>query len=137
MKKKMKPRQFFLLFSFMYKMLRKLSFFLILIIVITSCEESYTPKAKGYNRIDLPAHSYQQLQGDYPYTFQYSTQAIVKPHKSTFTEPYWIDVVYPDLHGTLEITYKKVQDKKILDELVDDSHKLAAKHNVKATAIDE
>ena len=119
-------------------MLKKLFFFLILVIVLASCEESYTPKAKGYNRIDLPEHSYQQLQGDYPYTFQYSTHAIVRPHKSTFAEPYWIDVVYPEMNGTLEITYKKINSKKeLLDELVDDSHKLAAKHNVKATAIDE
>ena len=119
-------------------MLKKLPFFLILFATLTACEENYTPKAKGYNRIDLPEHSYQLLKGDYPYTFEYSSHAFVQPHKSTYTEPYWIDIVYPDMKGTLEITYKKIENKKqLLDELVDDSHKLASKHNVKATAIDE
>ena len=119
-------------------MLKKLPLFICILITFTACEQTYTPKAKGYNRIDLPAHNYQQLTGDYPYTFQYSTHAKVKPHESTFTEPYWIDIVYQEMRGTLEITYKKIGGKKqLLDELVDDSHKLAAKHNVKATAIDE
>jgi len=119
-------------------MLKKLSLFISLLILFTACEEVYTPKAKGYNRIDLPTHTYQQLRGDYPYSFQYSAHAKVKPHESTFTEPYWVDIVYPEMRGTLEITYKKIEGKKqLLDELVDDSHKLAAKHNVKATAIDE
>lgn len=119
-------------------MFQKLVLFLIVLSVLSACEENYTPKAKGYNRIDLPNHTYQKLTDDYPYTFEYSTHAEIKPHKSTFTEPYWIDLTYPDLHGTMEITYKKINGKKaLLDELVDDSHKLASKHNVKATAIDE
>ena len=31
----------------------------------------FTPKPKGYNRIDLPPHRYQELGGGHPYAFEY------------------------------------------------------------------
>ena len=39
---------------------------------------NFTPKPKGYNRIDLPAHYYQPLGGGHPYTFEYSKWAVVR-----------------------------------------------------------
>ena len=42
-----------------------------------SATADYTPKPKGYNRIDLPPHRYRELPAGHPYTFEYSTQAKV------------------------------------------------------------
>jgi gliding motility-associated lipoprotein GldD len=109
-----------------------------IILVATACSEDYSPKPKGYNRIDLPPHEYQQLSESHPYTFEYSKSAIIQPHKSAGTEAHWIDIVYPELHASVEITYKAINKKqKLLDEFLDDSHKLTSKHNIKATAIDQ
>jgi len=96
------------------------------------------PKPKGFNKIDLPEHCYQELKGDYPYSFEYSKQAKIIPDTSKTTEPYWLDVYYPAYRATIQITYKPtLNNAKTLEEYIIDSHTLANKHNVKAYAIDE
>jgi gliding motility-associated lipoprotein GldD len=107
--------------------------------ILSSCsEEAFTPKPKGYNKIDLPAHAYQSLKEDHPYTFEYSKYAEIRPDKSKLAEPHWIDVYYPEQGCFVQLTYKDIRNnKKNFDEHVDDSHKLAIKHNVKAYAINE
>lgn len=101
-------------------------------------ENTFMPKPKGYNKIDLPAHTYDTLIGDYPYSFEYSSLAKVMPDTSKTAEPYWIDIYYPEYKANIQITYKKTNNNlKTLDEYIKDSHTLANKHNVKAYAIDE
>jgi len=113
-----------------------------LLILVSGCrnedENTFMPKPKGYNKIDLPAHSYDTLTGDYPYTFEYSSLAKVMPDTSKTAEPYWIDIYYPEYKANIQITYKKTNNSaKTLEEYIKDSHTLANKHNVKAYAIDE
>ncbi|MFL5730263.1 MAG: gliding motility lipoprotein GldD [Cytophagaceae bacterium] len=118
--------------------MKRFPLWLSLIFLTCACTEDFSPKPKGYNRIDLPPHEYQQLTEKHPYTFEYSKSATIQPHKSAATEPHWIDIVYPDLHASVEITYKPIKKKQaLLDEFLDDSHKLTSKHNIKATAIDQ
>ncbi|MDB5271712.1 MAG: gliding motility lipoprotein GldD [Chitinophagaceae bacterium] len=107
--------------------------------LFSSCEEeAFVPKPKGYNKIDLPAHAYQQLKEDHPYTFEYSKYAEIRPDKSKLAEPHWIDVYYPEQQCFVQITYKDIKNnKQHFNEHIDDSHKLAIKHNVKAYSIDE
>lgn len=107
--------------------------------LLASCgEESFIPKPKGYNRIDLPEHAYQPLKEEHPYTFEYSKYAEIRPDQSKIAEPHWIDVFYPEQGCFVQITYKDIRNKKKnFDEHIDDSHKLAIKHNVKAYAINE
>ncbi|WMJ71808.1 gliding motility lipoprotein GldD [Cytophagaceae bacterium ABcell3] len=104
----------------------------------TGCEGEYYPRPKGYNRIELPAHEYTLLKEEHPYVFEHSSHADIVPHKSANTEPHWIDIKYPDLHASVELTYKPLGDgEKKIEELIVDSHKLKSKHNIKAYAIDE
>jgi gliding motility-associated lipoprotein GldD len=109
------------------------------LLIICSCEEKvFMPKPKGFNKIDLPEHCYQELKGDYPYSFEYSKQAKIIPDTSKTAEPYWLDVYYPAYRATIQITYKPtLNNAKTLEEYIIDSHTLANKHNVKAYAIDE
>ncbi|HVD96751.1 MAG TPA: gliding motility lipoprotein GldD [Cytophagaceae bacterium] len=109
-----------------------------LMLFLISCSEDYLPKPKGYNRIDLPPHNYQLLTEDHPYIFEYSKNAVIKKDVSMIAEPHWIDVYYPEFQAYIQLTYKPLQGKgKTFDEHVDDSHKLAGKHNVKAYSIEE
>ena len=107
--------------------------------IFFSCsEDTFVPKPKGYNKIDLPTPAYQSLKEDHPYTFEYSKYAEIRPDKSKLAEPHWIDVYYPEQGCFVQITYKDIRNnKKNFNEHVDDSHKLAIKHNVKAYAINE
>ena len=46
-----------------------------LAIAVVSCGTEYTPKPKGYNRIDLPPAKYQALTHHHPYWFEYCAYA--------------------------------------------------------------
>lgn len=108
--------------------------------LFTGCngEETYTPKPKAYNRIDLPEHSYQQLPDSFPYTFEYSTHAKILPDTSWIAEPYWINIYYPEMEANIQLTYKPVEGSETkLNEHFRDSYKLTAKHQIKAYAIEE
>ena len=98
----------------------------------------YTPKPKGYNRIDLPPHAYQQLAPGHPYTFQYSRYARILRDSSYLAQPHWLNVYYPQLHANVQITYADLKgDRATYNKLLEDARKLTSKHEVKATAIDE
>jgi gliding motility-associated lipoprotein GldD len=125
-------------------MKNKIAFVSILIstiLLLASCteeEKTFMPKPKGFNKIDLPAHSYDTISGNYPYTFEYSKLAKIFPDTSKTAEPYWIDIYYPEYRANIQITYKDPKNNpKVLEEYIQDSHTLANKHNVKAYAIDE
>jgi gliding motility-associated lipoprotein GldD len=108
------------------------------LLFLIACTEDYLPKPKGYNKIDLPEHAYQVLQEEHPYVFEYSKHATVAQDVSLIAEPHWIDIKYPALDAYIQLTYKKLQGKtKSFDEHIDDSHKLAGKHNVKAYSIEQ
>lgn len=98
----------------------------------------FVPKPKGYNRIDLPVVQYQQMTENHPFNFEYSTQAILKPDTVRWAEPHWMYVYYPAYKAMIQLTYKDLEgDKNKLSKLIDDAHKLAAKHNQKAYSIQD
>ena len=121
-------------------LLRGLGAVLALGLLLPACSApaDYTPKPKGYNRIDLPAASYQPLAPGRPYTFEYSRQAKVLRDSSYLAQPNWINIYYPKLRANVQITYMPVRhDQKLLNKLLEDARKLTAKHQIKASAIDE
>ncbi len=107
--------------------------------VASACRETpYAPKPKGYNRIELPDHQYRVIDDSYPYQFEYSQHAQLKPDTSWMSEPYWIHLIYQDFGADVQLTYKDLnQNEQKLRELLEDSYKLTSKHQVKAYAIDE
>ncbi|KQS33242.1 gliding motility lipoprotein GldD [Dyadobacter sp. Leaf189] len=101
-------------------------------------QSSFAPKPKGFNRIDLPAHQYQQLTELHPYTFQYSTFARVEPDTFSIAEKDWIFINYPALNANIQLTYKSLEgDPSRLKSYIDDSYKLTGKHQIRASSIQE
>ncbi|UOR04329.1 gliding motility lipoprotein GldD [Hymenobacter aerilatus] len=120
--------------------LRGLGAALSFLLLATGCSSApdYTPKPKGYNRIDLPPHSYQQLAPGHPYTFQYSRQAKILRDSSYLAQPHWLNIYYPQLHANVQITYADLKgNRQLYNKLLEDARKLTSKHEIKATAIDE
>ena len=124
----------------------KIKFFRLLPIaycLLLSCgkkgdSQDFMPKPKGYNRIDLPVASYSQMTENHPFSFQYSNQAMLKPDTVRWAEPHWMYVYYPAYKAVIQLTYKPLNgDKNKLAKLIDDAHKLAAKHNAKAYSIQD
>ncbi|MGL1888455.1 MAG: gliding motility lipoprotein GldD [Reichenbachiella sp.] len=118
--------------------MKQLGFTVLLIVCITACETTFPPKPKGYNRIDIKASTYIALPDSFPYQFQYPSTVTLKKDESWITEPYWIDLHYPQFNADIQITYKPINhDQAALEELLKDSYRLTSKHNIKAYAIDE
>jgi gliding motility-associated lipoprotein GldD len=116
----------------------KIIFAVLILLGMISCSNNsdYVPKQKGYNRIDLPKHEYVQLTEDHPYTFQYSKNAVVLKDTNGLVEPHWIHVYYPQFKASIEITYKSLSNNNY-KQLINDVNRLTAKHQVKASAIEE
>lgn len=115
--------------------------FTISCLLFTSCSSSepdYSPKPKGYPRMDLPAQEYQAMKDVHPYSFEYSKSAVLMPDTFSKSEPHWIFVAYPSLKASIQLTYKPVQNNpKRLSGFINDAYKLAGKHQVRATGIRE
>ena len=119
-------------------MIKNTIIFFIALTILTSCEQTYTPKPKGYNRLELPPRSYVSLPDSLPYTFEISEAARILRDSSYIAERYWIDLYYPVLTANIQITYKDLnQDRQLMEELVNDSYRLTSKHQIKAYAIEE
>lgn len=111
----------------------------IIALLVISCNSEFTPKKRGYYRIDFPKHEYQTFdQPGYPYSFEYPVYAkIVKD--TTFFEanpenPFWINIEFPRFHGKVYISYKDVTGSDYT-KLVNDAYKMTYKHSTKATEI--
>ncbi len=107
------------------------------IILLSACSADYLPKPKGYNRFDLPNHEYVSLADSLPYQFEYSKYARILRDTSWISDRYWIEVYYPEYKANVHLTYKVINNADSLKEYLDDAYFLTAKHQIKASAIDE
>lgn len=108
---------------------------------LLACNSDYTPRRKGYFKIEFPPHEYKTFDSaGYPYTFEYPVYATVMKD-STFFEgtaenPYWINIDFPRFHGKIYISYKEV-GKTEFSQLVNDAFKMTYKHTSKASEISD
>lgn len=107
---------------------------LLAVLAMVGCNgsEDYSPKPRGYFRLNLPAKEYQLLQNDCPYTFEYNKNAQWQKARREC----WGDVYYPTIKARLQLTYKEVTPEN-LETLLNDGRELAYKHAVKADGIQE
>jgi len=112
-----------------------------LLFITFSCNSPYTPKPKGYFKINFPQKKYQLFnQPGYPYTFEYPMYANVVKDSTFFgnvTEnPWWININFPQFNGRIYISYKEI-GKNSFDKLVNDAFSMSNKHSTKAYSIDD
>lgn len=108
------------------------------LMTLLGCREEFSPKPKGYNRIDLPVPKYQPLRQAHPYFFEYSAYSKILRDSSRVALPHWINVYYPRYQANVQLTYRTInQDPKVLHKLLEDARRLTIKHQIKAEAIEE
>ncbi len=112
-------------------------FSIIYIIVITSCHNDYVPKKREFEQIDLPKKSYHIYNKELPYSFDIPDYAVVEEDHSKGAEPYWINIHYPEMRASLHLSYKTIDKKNTLQNLVYDTRMLTYKHDMVATGIEE
>jgi len=131
---------------------------------LSSCNSGYTPRPKGYFKIDFPAHQYRSFdQPGYPYTFEYPVYADIIRDSSFFEatpeNPYWINIDFPRFNARIYVSYKEIGPQpdqgyvgrnqgtakganpkgqgNTFDKLKDDAYKMTMKHSYKATSIED
>jgi gliding motility-associated lipoprotein GldD len=127
------------------------SIFLLTLLGLFSCNGVYSPKRRGYFKIDFPPHQYQAFdRPDFPYTFEYPVYAGIVRDSSYFDtipeNPYWINIDFPRFGARIYISYKEIGPDKLspnptrsntFDKLKDDAYKMTFKHTVKASSIED
>lgn len=120
---------------------RRIGWGLAVLLLAAACNSDYTPKRRGYFKIDFPQKAYQTFnQPGYPYTFEYPVYGQVIKDTTFFDQkpenPYWININFPQFHGKIHISYKEIGKNKF-DSLVNDAFTLSYKqHTYKASAIE-
>jgi gliding motility-associated lipoprotein GldD len=110
-------------------------------VLALACNSEYTPRPRGYFKIEFPPKKYQLFNNPgFPYSFEYPVYGqIVKD--SLFFEaraenPYWINIDFPQFEGRIHISYKEIGKNKF-DSLVNDAFTMSYKqHTYKASAIE-
>ncbi len=122
----------------MIKLNTLISFSFLLLLCATACQNNdYSPKPKAYFRIVYPKKVYKDFIQPVPFAFKYPVYANIEPDKSTGAQKNWYNLHFKPFNGFLHLTYYDVSGKKAFDEMIEDARKLAFKHTIKATAIDQ
>ena len=101
------------------------------------CREHYTPKPRGYFRINFPEKQYTSFSDGCPYTFNIPVYADMEPDRSADAQPCWMDIHFPQFNARIHLSYMPVSGTANFNELVEDARTFAFNHTVKATAIDQ
>lgn len=121
----------------------KYKFFLLLLIIFTmGCNEKFTPKPRGFFRINFPEKKYQPLENNFPYQFEIPQYVKVVPDYQNPDQPWWINLEIPENKAEVHISYYNLQNNKkssreLLPEFMEESRELAYKHSIRANAIEE
>ncbi|NBO48782.1 MAG: hypothetical protein EBU80_03495 [Chitinophagia bacterium] len=129
-------------------------FSIIFLVLLLSCNSPFTPKPKGYFKIDFPQHSYQTFnEPGFPYSFEYPSYATIsKQVDSSGQQPYWLNIEFNQFNGKIYLSYKSVNgysvykiktqqgyedslSKNSFDQLRDEAFNMTYKHTIKASGI--
>ncbi len=107
-------------------------YLLILLFLFCSCKERFSPKPKGYLRINIEEKIDSLFQPiNCPFKFIGPDYFEIE-YKNKIC---WLDLKYPKHRATIHLTYKPIENN--LFQLLEDSRQMVYKHTVKADAIEE
>ncbi len=109
--------------------------FILIITASFSCNQEYTPKPRGFMKVEYPSKIYSRFENDAPFAFDYPDYAKVLPDTSLNAEKYWYNIKFPVFDATIYLSYKEVNGN--LPGFIEDSRTLAYKHSIKAESIEE
>ena len=130
----------------------------VLCLLVSSCNSTYTSKKTGYFKIDFPERKYVQFEKEgFPYTFEYPAYAQVIKDSTYFDSnpenPWWINLDFPQFGGRIFLSYKIIGGKamykvkqangaykdsigtNVFDKMVNDAFNLTNKNESIASSI--
>jgi len=103
-------------------------------LMLSGCEDTFTPKPLGYFRIDVPEHKYISYDPSHcPFSFELDHMALIDTNVSD-QHPCWFNLAYPEYNAVLHVSYSKISEAT-LPERIDDMYSLVMKHTVRANDI--
>jgi gliding motility-associated lipoprotein GldD len=113
--------------------------FLTGILILSSCDDDedavFSPKPRGYFRIDMPKKEYVKYDSTCPFSFDYPTYAVINNDKLKGAEPCWLNIDFPRFRATIHLSYKAVNNN--ISTFLEDARNFAVKHQIKATGMNE
>lgn len=118
-------------------MQNQFSLLVLLVVLLSACQKEYTPKPRGYFRIDFPEKSYHRLSQDLPYSFEVADYSISRPPSgySSASDSGWMTISTPANKADLHLSYAPLNND--LQKHLEESRRLAYDHSIKADAIEE
>ena len=101
------------------------------IVLLSSCQENFSPKPLGFFRIDLAETNYTTIKKNCSYQFLANTKAELIEGNTEC----WYNIFYPAHDATIYLTYKELNNN--LAHIIEESHKLAYDHSIKSDGIIE
>ncbi len=133
--------------------LKQLYFPLVILLMLGGCNEKYTPKPRGFFRIDFPEKEYKPIKENYPYSFEIPVYSDLLADKDRNAGQFDSNIDFPENNAKIHITYKEIMpgyksqssyqsdlvraNNFELAKLLEESRKFAYDHTIKADAIDE
>ena len=107
--------------------------------ILISCGNDPIPKPKGFLRLEYPTPEYKNVDVSLPFTFDKNQLAerIRSIKADSINNIYGVDLDYPNLKGTIYLTYKNVSSREQLLSYIKDAQNLTQKHVIKADEIIE
>jgi len=117
-----------------FKSLYTLVFILLVIVAAVSCKEEYTPKPRGFIRIDFPEKKYSLYECSRGYTFEYPVYAKVSGD-SNLKHPEWLNIDFPQFDAKIYLSHIRITGNPNIH--ASESRDLVYKHTIKAESIEE
>ena len=118
-----------------------LSFFSLLFFFACDNDINYTPKPRGYPKIEFPKKAYQKFSEDYcQFSFEYPTYASIEQDTLFFDEqpadPCWFDIFVKNFDCRIHCSYYPISAKNSFEKLNSDAFKMSREHVAKAEFVD-
>ena len=110
--------------------------FIVFATLFSGCKENYSPKPKGYYRIDFPVKEYVSYQGNCAFRFEHPKRSIIDTKSKSLREKCWFNLHYPQYNCTIHLSYFDIQGDTLYN-FIEEARTLAMKHIVKANQIKE
>jgi gliding motility-associated lipoprotein GldD len=127
----------------MFQIKSILLFLLFISIVSASCQyDDYTPKPRGYYRVELPVKKYTTFsEVGFPYHFEYPVYGATSKDSLFFDKkpenPYWMNIDFKNFGAKIYLTYKVIKNKADLAVMIEDCYKMTNAHDKKADYIED
>jgi len=108
------------------------SILLCIVLLVSSCQDTPTPRPRGELRLDLPSKKYVPMETNCPFTTVMPSYVYLDDAEKA-NGRCWKNMVFPDVKATIYLSYSPIDNN--LPRLLKDSRDLTYDHHMKAIDI--